>query len=299
MKYDLVPTQINPTINPYENITNEKLLKLWLHDKSPTTQECYRSIIKLFINFINKHLRKVTLSDIHDFINYLKEHGYHPLSIADYISCIKSLLTFGYKLGALPFNVGVLVKKPKVKNELAQRILLPEEVQRMILLETNPRNKLILKVLYAGGLRASELCRLKWRDVQECSDGSIQLTIFGKGNKTRFVKLPAKLSIELLNFQGDANLNAPVFRSKYKKNGGHLRRQTLGEIVKEAGRRSGIEKDVSPHFLRHSHASHALQRGASIQLVKETLGHSNIKTTEHYLHVQPGESSGNYLRIFS
>lgn len=303
MKNKLVPTSKNTSLVPastvisYQNISDDKLIELWLHNKSPATQECYRSMIKQFLQFVKKLLKEVGLSDIHAFLIELTKRGYKPLSIADYTTPIKSLLKFGYQLGALPINIGALVKKPKVKNELAERILLPEEVTRMILFETNPRNKLILKVAYAGGLRASELCRLKWRDVQSVADGAVQLTVFGKGNKTRFVKLPPQLSSELLNFKGKAKLDDPVFRSKYKKNGGHFRRQTLGDIVKAAAQRAGIEGNVSPHWLRHSHASHALQLGAPIQLVRETLGHSSIKITERYLHVQPGESSSNYLRM--
>lgn len=294
------PIVVSPkTIFSSESTTDEHLIQLWLHNKRPSTKECYRSMIKHFRNYVNKPINQITLEDIYNFIDYLKASGYKPLSVADYTIPIKSLFSFAYNLGVLRVNIGSLVKKPKVKNELAERILLTEEVHRMIILEPNLRNKLILKVLYAGGLRASELCHLKWRDIQQCSDGCIQITVFGKGGKTRFVKMTAQLSRDLLNFRGDADLEAPVFRSKAKTNGGHLYRQSLGVIVQEAGHRAGIEKDVSPHFLRHSHASHALQRGASIQLVKETLGHSSIKTTELYLHVQPGESSGNYLRVFN
>ncbi len=292
-------TITNASINCNSQITDDQLIKYWLHNKALRTQECYRSMIKNFFNYVNKPLKAVTLEDIHNFLRYLKECRYKPISIADYTIPIKSLFTYAHQLGAVKCNIGAVLKKPKFKNQIAERILLPEEIHRMIFLEPILRNKLILKVLYAGGLRATELSRLKWRDVQETSDGCVQLAVFGKGDKTRYVKLPPNLSSQLRSFRGNLKEDSAVFRSKARTNGRHLYRQSIGEIVRAAGQRAGIEKKVSPHFLRHSHASHALEKGAPINLVQETLGHASIKTTELYLHVQPGESSGNYLRMFN
>lgn len=293
-------TITNAGINPNSQITDDRLIELWLYNKALTTQECYRSMIKNFFNYVSKPLKAVKLEDIHNFLKYLEECKYRPISIADYTIPIKSLFSYAHKIGVIKCNIGAVLKKPKFKNQIAERILLPEEIHRMILLEPNPRNKLILKVLYAGGLRATEISRLKWRDVQETSGGCVQLAVFGKGDKTRYVKLTPNLSSQLRLFRGNLEEDSPVFRSKVNStNGRHLYRQSIGEIVRAAGRRAGIEKSVSPHFLRHSHASHALEKGAPINLVQQTLGHASIKTTELYLHVQPGESSGNYLRMFN
>ena len=97
-----------------------------------------------------------------------------------------------------------------------------------------------------------------------------------------------------MSLRGDAKDNAPVFRSR---KGGHLDESQVWRIVRKAAERADIDKDVSCHWLRHAHASHALGRGAPIHLVQATLGHSSISTTGRYLHARPTESSGDYLPL--
>lgn len=89
---------------------------------------------------------------------------------AQAIACIKSLLTFAHKLGLMPLNVGLPVRQPKAKDAINERILSELQVQSMICLETEPRNRAILRLLYNGGLRVSELCALKWRDLNSRGD---------------------------------------------------------------------------------------------------------------------------------
>ena len=165
------------------------------------------------------------------------------------------------------------------------------EVLRIISLEPNPRNRAILLTLYAGGFRVSEICSLKWRHVQE-RDSAGQITVFGKGDKTRTVLIPKTLWEVLQNLQGDSPTDAPVFRSRKK---GHLDESQVWRIVTKAAERAGIDKNVSCHWFRHAHASHALDRGCPIHLVQATLGHSSVATTGRYLHARPTDSSGNYL----
>jgi integrase/recombinase XerD len=154
-----------------------------------------------------------------------------------------------------------------------------------------PRNKAILLTLYAGGFRVAELCSLKWSDLQN-RDQAGQITVFGKGNKTRTVLMPVSVWNALMSLRNDAKENAPVFRSR---KGGHLDESQVWRIVRKASKRAGIEKEVSCHWLRHAHASHALDRGAPIHLVQATLGHSSVATTGKYLHARPTDSSSRYL----
>jgi integrase/recombinase XerD len=121
-------------------------------------------------------------------------------------------------------------------------------------------------------------------------EGRVQLSITGKGGKVRQVLLPAIVSRALLSLRGDAGANDPVFASR--KGGGHLLERGVHFMVKRAAAKAGINEDVSPHWLRHAHASHAIDGGASVPEVKETLGHGNIATTSGYLHARPGSSSG-------
>jgi len=150
-----------------------------------------------------------------------------------------------------------------------------------------------LLTLYSGGFRVAEACGLKWSDLQS-RDTSGQITVFGKGSKTRTVLVPKSVWNSLLSLRGDAPEHAPVFRSR---KGGHLDESQVWRIVRKAAKRAGIEKAVSCHWLRHAHASHALDRGAPIHLVQATLGHSSVATTGKYLHARPADSSANYLPV--
>lgn len=276
-------------------LTDAQLIKLWLYDKSPQYQKKAIIILNAFLKYLGKSLHQVTLEDLQNYLEYLREKYPNLGTLKNHLAAIKSLFNFGHKIGYLRENSSTLIKVPKLKEDLAERIISPEKILQMIALEPNPRNRLILKILYATGIRASELCGLKWHDVQTRGDGLTQISVYGKGSKTRSIILPQSFAKELLNFRENAPLDAPVFHSKKKKYGGHLHVSTLEKIVKAARERAEIEEKVSPHFFRHSHASHALEQGAPVHLVRDTLGHSSIKTTARYLHVRPEDSSGRFL----
>jgi len=122
-----------------------------------------------------------------------------------------------------------------------------------------------------------------------------QVTVWGKGGKTRTVLLSQETWAELRALKGEAALDAPVFPSRKGK--GHLDQSQVHRIVQAAAVRAGIEAPVSPHWLRHAHASHALDRGAPIHLVQATLGHASVATTAKYLHARPEDSSARYLGV--
>ena len=166
-----------------------------------------------------------------------------------------------------------------------------QEITLLIHNETNTRNKLILKMLYYCGLRASELAGLTWGDLSDRTGGG-QATIYGKGSKTRVVLIPVQLWRELEQLRGDAGKADPVFRSRQGK--GFLTRAMIWEIVKKAALRIGLPAP-SPHWLRHGHASHSLDRGAPIHLVSQSLGHASVATTSRYLHAKPSDCSSLYL----
>ncbi len=159
---------------------------------------------------------------------------------------------------------------------------------------------MLLTVLYGGGLRISEVCGLRWRDLAP-RDEAGQATVFGKGGKTRVVLLSAATWKVLAALRGDADAklagasaDAPVFLSR---KGGALDPSAVHRIVKAAAARAGLSIEVSAHWLRHAHASHALDRGAPIHLVQATLGHASVATTGRYLHARPSESSAKFLGV--
>ena len=272
----------------------EQLIELWLHERSPQTADSYNRYLTKFLAHVNKPLTEVTLMDVQTW--QLSLRSLSPASQRTALAAIKSLFSFGFELGVLPFNVGKLARSPKVKERLAEKILSLEEVLLMFEGERNPRNRAILRLLYGGGLRVSELCDLKWRDLKAREEGG-QVTVFGKGRKTRVVLLGEGVWQEIGQLRGEVGKEAPVFRSRKRNRDGsyHLTRKQVYRIVRQAAKRVGIEGNVSPHWLRHSHASHSLDKGAPLHLVQQTLGHSTIAVTEKYLHAKPTDSSALYL----
>jgi integrase/recombinase XerD len=210
------------------------------------------------------------------------------------LTAIKSLLSFGHTLGVLPVNAGAALRVPGRRSRLAERILPEADVHRLLALETHPRNHALLRLLYASGLRVSEATALRWRDLQAAGDAG-QVTVWGKGEKERTVRLPAGVFAELLRLRGDAGDDAPVFRSR--KRGGTLSRSQAERIVRAAAQRAGITAPVSPHWLRHALASHSLDRGCPIHVLQQTLGHSSLATTSRYSHARPGDSAGLYVAV--
>lgn len=273
---------------------SEQLVNMWLHGKSPCTAEYYRLYARRFLKFVGKPLHLVTLAEVQGFATSLEECGLAVSTQYTILAAIKSLLSFGNKTGVLPVNVGALLTLPKASDSLNERILSELEVQTMIVLETNPRNRAILRLLYLAGLRVSELCQLTWKNLQSRGESG-QVTVKGKGSKTRSILLPKSLWVELMQLRDGAATEEPVFRSRKGNQEGHLTRERVHQIVKAAAKRAGIEGKVSPHWLRHAHASHALERGAKIHLVADTLGHSSVAVTGRYLHARPEESSSLYL----
>lgn len=274
--------------------STEELIELWLHERSPRTVASYRRYVEAFLCHAGKPLEQVTLMDVQTW--QLSLSGMSANSKRTALAALKSLFSFGHELGVLPFNVGKLARSPKVRESLSEKILSEAEVQAMFSVEANPRNRGLLRLLYSAGLRVSELCALKWRDLKVRSQGG-QIVVFGKGGKTRVVLLSPGVWEEVCQLRGEAGKDEPVFRSRSRGKGGgyHLSRKQVYRIVRAAAKRAGIEGNVSPHWLRHSHASHSLERGAPIHLVQQTLGHSTIAVTEKYLHAKPTDSSALYL----
>jgi integrase/recombinase XerD len=268
-----------------------ELVRLWLHGRPATTQRAYAGDVDRFLAAVAKPLAAVTLGDVQAYADALADLA--PATQARQLSAVKSLLAFGHRIGVLPVNVGAAVRLPKLRSRLAERILPEAAVQRLLALEADPRNRALLRLAYAGGLRVSELVGLCWRDLQPRDDAG-QVTVFGKGGKTRTVLLSAATWAELTALRNSAGADDPVFRSRL---GGHLDPRQVRRIVLGAARRAGLEAKVSPHWLRHAHASHALDRGAPVHLVAATLGHASIATTGKDAHARPTDSSSRYLAV--
>ncbi len=282
---------------PRQATHDAELISMWLHRRPENTRRPYERHVGNFLRLVGRPLGHVTVGDLQDFADTLTYQA--PRSRNQALSAVKSLLTYGQTLGYLAFNVGAVVKLEKIANDLAQRILSEDEVQGMLHGKQSQRNHAILRLLYAGGLRVSELVNLKWRDLQDRDlkehGAAGQVTVFGKGGKTRHVLLSAATWQKLMELRNGGDMDAPVFRST--RGGGHMCVSAIWRIVRKAAKRAGLEGDVSPHWFRHAHISHALERGASMALVRDSVGHSSVSTTNGYLHARPNDSSALYLAV--
>ena len=277
---------------PAQADSDETLIGLWLHGRGEATTRAYRADVQAFLAHVGKPLRAVTLGDVQAFVDTLADAS--PASRARHVSVIKSLFSFAHRIGFVVFNVSAAVRLPPVKNVLAERILDESTVLRLVHMETDPRNHAMLRLLYSAGLRISEVCGLHWRDVVARGDAG-QVTVFGKGGKTRAVLLSPAMwkAMEPLRKMQWAD-DQPVFRSA---KGGALDPSQVHRIVKAAAARAGLPSAVSAHWLRHAHVSHALDHGAPAHLVQQTVGHASLTTTSRYAHARPNDSSARYLAV--
>jgi len=167
------------------------------------------------------------------------------------------------------------------------------DVHRMLAAPNSRRNRAMLHLLYAAGLRISEVVGLRWRDLT-VRDTAAQAAIYGNGGKTRVILLPASTWQLVQAIRGEAGADDPVFCSRQD---GRLHVVSVHRMVKATVMRAGLPPEVSTHWLRHAHASHALDRHAPISLVQATLGRASVATTGRYLHARPGDSSAQYLGL--
>jgi integrase/recombinase XerD len=284
---------VTASCNPALASGDAALIALWLDGRPLATRRAYAADAAALLGcFGGVPLRQATLADLQAFAASLAWLA--PASRSRRLAAAKSLFTFGHLTGLLPIDVARPLHLPKVKNVLAERILEEAEVARLIALEPSRRNHALLRLLYLAGLRLSEAAALSWCDLRK-RGGAGQVTVFGKGGKTRAVLLPASLWRELTVLRGDTPDEAPVFRSREGGANGRLSPSQVHRVVKAAARRAGLSGAVSAHWLRHAHASHALDRGAPLHLVQATLGHADLKTTGRYTHARPTESSATYL----
>jgi integrase/recombinase XerD len=238
-----------------------------------------------------KPLGKVTPEDLQHFADSLS--GLAGASQKRTLAAVKSLLTFCPKIGYCRFNVGAALSVRKPKTALAERILPHEEVRRTVEPEDGPRNHAMLRLLYETGSRVSELCGMAWHDVQPRDNGLAQVTIFGRGDKTRHVLISKRLYRELVRMRGAASDDELVFPSK---TGRPLDQPAMFRVMQSAAKRAGIEQSVSPHWFRHAAASHALDNGCPIGLVEDQLGHGSLEATSVDVHARPTDGVFKYLR---
>ena len=310
---DIIPAQQVSIAQDFSGVPNDdKLVDMWLYTRagnSRHTRRSYERIAMRFLNFIKAQrfdLRGCTVVVLLEWIDTARHLA--PRTQNQYISIVKSLYSFACEVGYCHHNITAVVKGSKVSNTLAERILTEEQIYKLLLTATL-RAAQIIRLLYYTGARVSEACVLQWKHVHLSADGGVVLTLQGKGGKTRHVHLePGQVDRSGLMDVGD-----PEDYVLGTRTGRQLHPSGAANIVKCAAVRAGLASwvvgddgqlsreitglKISPHWFRHAHASHALDRGAPPHLVQQTLGHASLDTTSGYAHANPKESSGKYLGI--
>lgn len=276
--------------------SDRTLILRWLHGRPDQTHRAYHADVIRFLLHVGHPLADVTLADLQEYADALADLGLASATRARLLNTMKSLLSFAHEMGYLSVNVGRALRLPPVRSRLAERIPTEEDIRSLLAHEHDRRNHALMRLLYNGGFRISESCALCWRDLQPRGAAG-QVTVWGKGSKERTVLLTGGIWRELLALRPvDAAADTPVFRSI---RGGPLSTVQAWRVIKNAAARAELPMaaSFSPHWFRHAHASHALDRGAPLSLVRECLGHATLVTTSRYTHARPGDGSSRYLPL--
>lgn len=260
---------------------------------SDNTITAYRQDLTTFSKFLNRKKRDVGSVDhllVLTFLNELRVAGRANSSIARMVTTLRKCFAYLKKEGIVDHDPMQTIKPPKKAQHLPA-VLTIDEVDALLAVPdlTKPlgiRNKALLELMYATGLRVSELVHLKLTDLH--LDLAMIQTI-GKGDKERIIPVGEVAIDWLKTYLRDAR---PKLLKKqhsdivFLNDHGHpISRQGVWLLIKNLVKAAGIQKDVSPHTLRHSFATHILENGADLRIVQELLGHSDISTTQIYTHI--------------
>lgn len=254
----------------------------------------YKKDLKDYIDFLNSKnifsFAEITPEHISNFKYFLKENGLSNNSISRKTATIRMLHKFLFTEGETKNNVAFFLEYPKHLIKLPD-VLTVKDIENLlnsISLETPEeiRDKAMLEILYASGLRVSELINLKLSSIQIEAKF---LKVIGKGSKERIVPVGEQAVLYLEKYLRDVrpllNKSATedsLFLTHFGKS---MTRQFFWMQIKKYAKKCGIHKKISPHTLRHCFATHLLENGADLRIVQEMLGHSSISTTQIYTHV--------------
>ncbi len=265
---------------------------------SNNTYESYRyNLLKVKEYFNDKDLLKLNTDDIRLFLYNTKEVS---KTKAHYLTVLKSFYDYLLDLNIITINPASNIKMPKIEKTLP-KFLTEEEVDKLLDIKlTKPidyRNKAMLELLYATGMRISELLNLTLANYNE-QDATVK--VMGKGSKERVIPI-SDITIKYLNLYINEYRNF-ILKSKISDylfinySGSKMSRQGFFKILKNLCDACGIEKEISPHTLRHSFATHLLNNGADLRIIQELLGHENISTTEIYSHLSNEKLKEDYKK---
>lgn len=282
-----------------ENLENYRNYLKYERAYSDNTVGAYMNDLNKYEEFLKKDILESDTEDLERYLKYIK--NLESTTVAHKITSIKSYFNYNIKRGIVSVNPADKVSRPKLTKHLPE-YLTEEEVGKLLDVEVKSpydyRNKTILELLYSSGIRISELVNIKTPnyDSEECL-----IRIMGKGSKERIVPL-GDYAINIMN---DYMHNyRPLINKKHtdyvfvNNRGDKISRQFIFKVIKKEALKKGIKKDISPHTLRHTFATHLLKNGADLRIIQELLGHENISTTQIYTHVTNNKLKSDYETYF-
>ncbi len=282
-----------------ENLENYRNYLKYERAYSDNTVGAYMNDLNKYEEFLKKDILESDTEDLEKYLKYIK--NLESTTVAHKITSIKSYFNYNIKRGIVSVNPADKVSRPKLTKHLPE-YLTEEEVGKLLDVEVESpydyRNKTILELLYSSGIRISELVNIKTPnyDSEECL-----IRIMGKGSKERIVPL-GDYAVNIMNDY--MNNYRPLINKKHtdyvfiNNRGDKISRQFIFKVIKKEALKKGIKKDISPHTLRHTFATHLLKNGADLRIIQELLGHENISTTQIYTHVTNNKLKSDYETYF-
>mgnify|MGYP004469506429 FL=1 len=289
-------------VDKYKDLEIEKYLEYLKYERklSDNTYQSYKNNLKQFKKYLIDNDIVNSSKDVSTEMlkEYLYQLNLSNKSKSHYLTVLKSYYSFLTKEGVIKNNPTNAIKMPKIEKKLPNYLTI-EEVDKLldIRLEkpTDYRNKAMLELLYATGMRISELTNLKLSQVDFDDD---IVRVLGKGKKERTIPLNDTAIFALKEYINDyrpfllkLNTSEYIFINNF---GNKISRQGFFKILKKLCVKAEINKEVSPHTLRHSFATHLLNNGADLRIIQELLGHENLVTTEIYAHLQNQKIKDDY-----
>ena len=294
MTHDPVKPQPDPSANSAEAVVERFLDAIWMErGLSKNTLAAYRANLMALARWLAQQtvsLVDASRSHLLDFIAWRVESGARPRSTARQLSSFRRFFRYLVREGKRSDDPTAKIQMPKIGRTLPKS-LSEEEVESLLHAPATDdplgfRDRTMLEVLYATGLRVTELINLRYPQVN-LNQGVVRIK--GKGNRERLIPLGEQSIDWLKRFtegpRGEILLERQTDYLFPTRRGERMTRQAFWHIIKRYARAAGVEKDLSPHTLRHAFATHLLNHGADLRVVQMLLGHSDLSTTQIYTHV--------------
>lgn len=263
---------------------------------SQNTIDAYRRDLYEFADFSGCKITNVDRAKLSSFIRHLKECSLAPTSIIRKVASLRGFFKWVYSMNIIDKNPASTLEQPKIPQRLPKVISL-KEIETMLHSNLKPVQAVIIELLYSCGLRVSELVNLTLTDIDMKSK---YVRCFGKGSKERIIPLGKKAIEKLETYFPERDFILKKYNLNTKRlllfdSGRIANRQDIYSFIHERGKL--IHKNISPHTLRHSFATHLLENGADLRVVQELLGHSDVSTTQLYTHISKKRLKDVYFSI--